>query len=467
MGSTSPHAQEKRVKRTRNERGETVVQAELQEHREHNSALEDEDLVMNPRLVKTMPKRPNAGPLVKTLYPWPDPNNPPTGFEHDPHSHRTRNVTPAPTIPKSRIAFTDAVFERLYLPLDSLVDNIREEQQTQIRANPGEFLAVVPFGAGAALFKEKPRLNNAVVGFLKTFRYPDAELKDSLDETLTAIIENGSPTKVEAAHRAKDNKNPDATGLQLVMPASRRTGTSRDKFARPWAMFLRGGSPRLREYLIYQQTFAIDKDLAFNVLKIEAKTPSWVLCNFKGDAVRKDQEEVIMKAIKEKLWMSDDFRHHATKVLTKARVPGDINAHTVYATSSFTLTFFENTDEKGNAATVVQLRGCPVASTDEELKDYHAIVRTTPYWIDNMILLQRAGEVSCQLCKAVTHPTYDCPFPKTEGWFGPKYDGAEKHAARVQKTAARGGKYGSQGRGGPSRGSANRGGLAGRGKGRK
>ncbi|TFY52164.1 hypothetical protein EVJ58_g10165 [Rhodofomes roseus] len=425
---SSPHAQDKRVKRTRLENGENV-QAETQEHREHDSALEDEDSVMNPRVVK-------------------DPNAPPAGIEDDPHSRRTRDEVPAPTIPKSRIAFTDAVFERLYLTLDSLVDSIRDEQKTQICANPDDFMAV----------------------FLKTFRFPDTELQDSLDETLAAIIENGSPTEVEAALRAQDNKNPDTMGLQLIMPASRRTGTSRDNFARPWAMFLRGGSKRLRDFLAYQQTFAVNKSLTFSVLRIAAKTPSWVLCNFKGDAVTRDQESTIMATIKQTLWMSDSFRQHATRVLTKIGAPGDINVHTVIATGSFTLTFFDNTDEKGNPATVVQLRGCPVGHTDEEMREFLTIVRTTQYWVEKIILLQRAGEISCQLCKAVTHPTYGCPFFQTEGWFGPIHDGAEKHAARVQQSKEKGAKRatrggGSSNRGGSNRGGSSRGGPSGRGRG--
>lgn len=55
-----------------------------------------------------------------------------------------------------------------------------------------------------------------------------------------------------------------------------------------------------------------------------------------------------------------------------------------------------------------------------------------------MDLLKLAGKISCQLCKAETHPTYDCPFPKTEGWLGPQNDGATKHTEKVQKLVAKG-----------------------------
>ena len=66
-----------------------------------------------------------------------------------------------------------------------------------------------------------------------------------MDEALAAIIEVGSPEQVEASLRVQDAKNPDTLGLQLSMPISNRRATSRDKYASPWALFLRGHSKRL------------------------------------------------------------------------------------------------------------------------------------------------------------------------------------------------------------------------------
>lgn len=452
-GLTSPDI---RIKRTRLAEGERAARTETPPPREHTSPPGEEDSVMNPRTVKSMPKRGAPAPVAKLLYPWPDPLEQPEGVEGDPHRKLTRDSETAPPIPKSRVAYTDAVFQRLYIPLDTLLDNLRDEQSAQIRACPEEFLAVIPYGAGAALLKENKHLNRDYLAFLRTFRFADTELADSMDEALAAIIEVGSPEQVEASLRVQDAKNPDTLGLQLSMPISNRRATSRDKYASPWALFLRGGSKRLRDFLLYQQTFAVDKNIAFSVLTMEAKTPSWVLANLKGDVVSPDRKDDLMKAIKQKLWLDDRFRKHVTKVHTKIGIPGDVNAHAVKATNSFTLTFFENLDASGNPATVVQIRGRPIATNDSELKEYHDILRGTQYWVDGMHLLTRAGTILCQQCKAVTHPAYDCPFLKTEGWFGPTNEGAERPGAQAESSRGRRG-----------RGSATRRGGAPTGRGRK
>ncbi|EPS96359.1 hypothetical protein FOMPIDRAFT_1053294 [Fomitopsis schrenkii] len=440
-----------RAKRSRLVHGERIDQADKEPPREHPFNVEEQDSVMNPRETRGLPKRATMVPLEKNAYPWPDPLALPDNTIGDPHSRLTRDEEPAPAIPKSRVAFTDAIFQRLHIPLDTLVAGLREQQAVEVKNAPENFLALIPYGAGHALYNDHPKLGREVLAFLKTLRFADTEARDTADEALQAIIEAGTPTQVEAALRAQDDRNPDTEGVQIIMPTSSRKGGTRDRYALPWAMFLRGGSERLWTYLLYQQTFAVRKDLAFSVLKIEAEATSWVLCNFKGEAVDRGNENAIMSTIKRTLWKDDAFRQHVTRVLTKQGVPGDINDHAVHATRTFTLTFFDNTDAKGQPATVVQLRGQPIATTEEELGEYLSIIRLTQFWV-NMVLLLRAGSVTCQLCKAVTHPAYDCPFFKTEGWFGPQHDGAEKHADLVKKTKAKNGKPGGPKRSGPSTG---------------
>ncbi|KAI0717331.1 hypothetical protein C8Q72DRAFT_866811 [Fomitopsis betulina] len=104
------------------------------------------------------------------------------------------------------------------------------------------------------------------------------------------------------------------------------------------------------------------------------------------------------------------------------------------------LRFFENLDVSGNPATVVQIRGRPIATNDSELKEYHDILRGTQYWVDGMHLLTRAGTILCQQCKAITHPVYNCPFLKKEGWFGPVNEGAERPGAQAESLRGRRGR---------------------------
>ncbi|KAH9916363.1 uncharacterized protein B0H18DRAFT_1124276 [Fomitopsis serialis] len=309
---------------------------------------------MNPRALRGLPKRTlTVAANEKQSYPWPNPLAPPKGVDEDPHRKRTRDVEPSTATPTTRVAYTDAVYDRLYIPLDKLIANVCDEQAKVIKEAPDEFLAVLLYGGGASLFREQPRINRDVLSFMKTLRFEDeAPDADMDDETLAAIIETGTPEQVEAALRAQDDKNPDTKGLKVVMPIKNGPGNARDRYSKPWAMFLTGGSPRLREFLLYQQTFAISEKLAFSVTKIEATPPSWVICNFAGDCVDQDNEDAILKRIKTTLWSHDDFRKHVDRILTKAGAPGTVNDHVVHATDTFTITFFANTDELGHPATV-------------------------------------------------------------------------------------------------------------------
>ena len=212
--------------------------------------------------------------------------------------------------------------------------------------------------------------------------------------------------------------------------------SSKSKFARPWAMFMVGGTPELIAYLIWYQTFAISKGLTFSVLKLEDDAQSWVLCNFTGDCVDPKNADEIMTVIKRTLWLDDAFRAYVFTALTHMGVPGNINDHAVYATETFTLTFFNNTDQYGQPATVVQLRGRPIPNSKGDCSDYVAFFRKIRFWVD-MDLLKLAGKVVCQLCKAEIHPTYDCTFPQTEGWLGPENDGPAKHAEKVHTSVAK------------------------------
>ena len=336
------------------------------------------------------------------------------------------------------MAYTDAVYDRICIPLDKLVEKLRAEQREGLLAAPEEYLAVVPYGAGSAFFNQNPYIQRTLTAFLKTFRRGDPTSTDRDYQALQAIIEEGTPEQVEAALLAQDERNPELKDLQVIMPVpSSKTTNLRDKFGLPWAMWLAGCPPWLRHFLLYQGTFSVSKELTFSVTDLNAAIVSWVLANFKGGAIRRDNADAIMTTIKRALWRNDMFRAHVHRVFTKRGVRGDINEHAVLATNSLTITFFDNTDSLGQPATVAQLRGRPVGDTNSERREYGNIVRSVQYWIGLTPLLL-AGVISCQMCKAKTHPTYGCTFCKTEGWFGPAYDGAERHAARVQKALAKG-----------------------------
>ena len=423
---------QKTTKRARTTEGKRAARTEQEPTREHESVLTENDSVMNPRDVRALPKRPPAA-VSKDEYPWPDPLLPPTDTEDDPHAKRTRD-RPLPTPhPRSRVAYTDAVYDRICIPLDKLVEKLRIEQREGLLAAPEDFLAVVPYGAGSVFFRNNPYIQKTLMAFLKTFRCGDDTGTESDSQMLQAIIDEGTPEQIEAALLAQDERNPELKNLQVIMPVpSSKTTNLKDKFSLPWAIWLAGCPPWLRRLLLYQGTFSVSKELTFSVTELDASIFSWVLGNYKGDAIKRDNADAILAMIKRALWRNDMFRAHVNRVFTKRGVRGDINEHAVLATNSFTLSFFDNTDSLGYPATVAQLRGRPVGDNNAERREYGQIVRSTQFWIGlNPLIL--AGVISCQMCKAETHPTYECSFCKTEGWFGSTYDGAERHAARVQK----------------------------------
>lgn len=445
---------EKATKRARTTEGMRTARMEKEPTREHDSTPTDDDSVMNPRDIRALPKRALLA-LPKEEYQWPDPLLPPSDTQDDPHAKRTRDQDPAPLLPKSRVAFTDAIYDRVFIPLDTLVEKLRVEQREGVLSAPQDYLAIVPFGAGSAFFRDNPYVQKSVLAFLKTFRYSDTEAVEREDQTLQAIINEGTPEQVEAALLAQDDRNPDTKNLQVILPAAAtKASTSKDKFGLPWALWLAGCPPRLREALLHQGTFSVSEKLTFTVLELTPNVFSWVLANFKGDAVTRANANAILSTIKRSLWLNNSFRSYVHRIFTRQGVKGDINDHAVRATNSFTLTFFDNTDDFGQPATVAQLRGRPVGDTKAERREYANIIRLDHYWVGLMPLIL-AGAIACQLCKAETHPSYDCPFPKTEGWFGPANNGAEKHATKVQKTLAKGKKReGEGGRNGAKRGGA-------------
>ncbi|KAI0721454.1 hypothetical protein C8Q72DRAFT_798261 [Fomitopsis betulina] len=320
-----------------------------------------------------------------------------------------------------------------------MLASLAKGQVKEIEKAPQDWLVIIPHATGAAIFKENPKLHTSIASFLRTFRM-DNESTEKEEQILMAVIKMGRSTEVEAALLALNSKNPHTKDPHVYMPVpvGRKFKNLHDKFSKLWAMFAKGASEEATNYFLWQQTFAVNKTTTFGVLCIEDRMPSWVLANFAGNNVSPENEDLIMAKIKTTLWHDDAYHEYVHRALTIAGVPGNINDHTVRATQSFMLTFFNNTTRLGKPATVVQLRGCPVPSKEQDNKNdispYLVIIRGMTYWIaDGMDVLTLAGKIDCKLCKVFMHPTYDCPFQQTEGWFGSEYDGAKRHKETVRK----------------------------------
>ena len=135
---------------------------------------------------------------------------------------------------------------------------------------------------------------------------------------LQAIIDEGTPEQIKAALLVQDECNPELKDLQVIMPTpTSKTTNLKDKFGLPWAMWLAGCPPWLQCLLLYQGTFSVSKELTFSVMELDASIFSWVLGNYKGDAIKQENADTILAMIKHALWHNDMFR---CVVLS---VPGD------------------------------------------------------------------------------------------------------------------------------------------------
>ena len=52
----------------------------------------------------------------------------------------------------------------------------------------------------------------------------------------------------------------------------------------------------------------MSKELTFSVQELDASIFSWVLGNYKGDAIKRDNADAILAMIKRALWRNDMFR---------------------------------------------------------------------------------------------------------------------------------------------------------------
>ncbi|KAI0940550.1 hypothetical protein AcW1_003717 [Taiwanofungus camphoratus] len=315
-------------------------------------------------------------PAEPDIYDWPDPLAPPTDVSHDPHHQKTRaGPTPNP-LPRSHTAYTDAIFNKLVVSYDKIMGNVHPEQSSKISESPGSFLAILFYGAGNNLFKSQPHLNRDILAFLSTLQFNEHETTDKVaqEEEFTVTTSN----EVSLTPTQTDKRSPDTDGVQIIMPTWKGPTDKKDKFGKPWTLFLTGGSERLLW--------------------------SWVICNFTGDGVSVQATNAILTTIKHKLWQNNQFHYLVDKIMAKAGIPDSANDHVVRATQSFTITLIHNTDALGDPVTIAQLWGKPITMDLEEHKHYLCLIHMDEYWI-GLVKLAIAKGVECQLCKVDTHPT--------------------------------------------------------------
>ncbi|KAF8059883.1 hypothetical protein FPV67DRAFT_1674377 [Lyophyllum atratum] len=220
-------------------------------------------------------------------------------------------------------------------------------------------------------------------------------------------------------------------------------------FERPWAMVLEGASDELKEFLIWQQTFAVSRDLAFSVVPFDKDLKSWVIMNISGDVVQPGEAAMhkALGGIKKVLWHDLRFRAIADKFC---------------ATKPFNLTYIESDNAQGTHAPIWQLTGRPLSSNPDVQEAFLNNVRNHRYWVGIHMLVIDQRLVNCVWCKSDTHPAHACPFPKVNDWLSPASTAASKALAQIDGSSARGrgrGRGRGNGRGRGGRGNPGRGGA--------
>ncbi|KAF8902962.1 hypothetical protein CPB84DRAFT_1728771 [Gymnopilus junonius] len=328
-------------------------------------------------------------------------DEPPLYENLNPYLHRTQ-MGQVPILPPNRTAtYTRATFSRIVIPLDQLLQNLDLGQADAIRADPGHFLALVPFGAGTKFYKDHPHCARDTLQFVESLGY-------------------------------------ECNDLEVAKPAPRSKQVKNRDFDGPWPMIMTGHSPELRNFLLWQQTFAVTSELTFHALAFDDELRSWVIMNASGGAVKNDNpgtnrelEQKALGAIKGLLWHNTAFRQ---LVFHAAKADGDTTSidYLVYrATASFDLHYVETKDGENpdkDTAPVWQLTGVPLTN-DKDI--HHEILNTIrspgrSYFVGAHKLEINKRFVNCVWCKMDSHPGHRCPFPQTPDWLGPTPPTKEK-----------------------------------------
>lgn len=158
------------------------------------------------------------------------------------------------------IPYTKKQFSRLTLSYATLFGNLHKASVKQVQDHSGQYITIVPFGAGTHLTQDNPEMTKDIENFLKSFSF------------------------LHSDH------------LQVACPALRITPKAGIHFAKLFPyLFLNLHNP-LHHLLLWQQTFAFQMNgwsLALSAFNPDAQARSWVILNFAGSFVTPELPQMI------------------------------------------------------------------------------------------------------------------------------------------------------------------------------
>ncbi|KAI0632938.1 hypothetical protein C8Q77DRAFT_1036374, partial [Trametes polyzona] len=256
---------------------------------------------------------------------------------------------------------------------------------------------------------------------------------------LAAVIHGGgqryirrSPEKVDEIRSFiksisfKGEESP-ADHVDVYVPEMRNE-KERNRFGQPWTFFIEldAQATLLRDFLLWQEVFAIHPALSFSIHPItEHEEQPWtimVLTGKPGAVVDSPEaKRSVIAAIKAEIWKDPDFCHFAAwHVAENWKVHGEVDAR-VKAFSDTLEAVCITAEATGTErpVPVYLITGKPVTADRDTHKRWLRFFRAPQrYWRGLYVLEPAQAIVDCKLCKETTHCAWECPLPKVPGWAG-------------------------------------------------
>ncbi|THH18574.1 hypothetical protein EUX98_g8935 [Antrodiella citrinella] len=233
-----------------------------------------------------------------TEFKWPNPLDPPTDVELNPHEHRSQSGDTPPIKPQGNTTlFFITTYERIVILFNDLTAAITDSQCDTI-ANDPTAIAVMPLGAGPMFMNKHPEIHNHIRDFVVGLKITE----ETQYEPTVYLPE----TRHNHTHKTVTNAS--------------------QAYAKPWSLILTGVGPNLKAYLLWFQTFAIAKDLVFSFVPYDQSVQSWVITDIGADPTLKlvvpGIETKMLVEVKTKLWKDDNFRRIVDNILGQEGVEG-------------------------------------------------------------------------------------------------------------------------------------------------
>ncbi|KAF9486864.1 hypothetical protein BDN71DRAFT_1594757 [Pleurotus eryngii] len=312
----------------------------------------------------------------------------------NPHLQTTMMLPLTTVPPRPGKGYSGGPFPKTVITSDDLLKSIRAEILDNILREPDEFLLLRPYGAGRRLHAEYPNLGEEILEYINEFRTPNCERLAIVRAATDTYMRGGKP--------------------KMYTPG----------FEAPWVFIMSGFSAELRDFLLGVEVFdfvAGEANHAFTVLKVETNVGSWHVAYLSGDGVAGGQQAMSdgLSAIKTKL--KDDTKVRTAIQECYAERTDKLFASTDEkvedAPSTLAITFTED-----GPAKYWHLTAKPITNDDKMHRNWLIALRERKSFVINKIFAVevKPGFARCDFCKNESHPESACPFPKAQGWKGPK-----------------------------------------------